>query len=309
LVSLAELVRRAESTDAYEMLKLIRQVESILEEERRSGEQGDIKVDQGLVRIPPSGELTVVGDIHGDMDSLAMILSESRITETATGGKKKMLFLGDYGDRGNRSIEVYHIVLSLKAAFPERVILLRGNHEWPKNLRPVPYDLPSHIEERFHEGSHVLCEEFPRLFDALHQAALVEEKYLFLHGGVPSLVKSLGDIANANLTHPEEPHLEEILWNDPSEELKGTAPSPRGAGKIFGDDVTSRILELVKAKTLIRGHEPCPEGVALSHRGIILTLFSRKGFPYGNVRAAYLTVDLSEPSRSGYALLKSASLF
>ena len=39
-----------------------------------------------------------------------------------------MIFLGDYGDRGANSIEVYYTILKLKIAFPRQVILLRGNH-------------------------------------------------------------------------------------------------------------------------------------------------------------------------------------
>jgi len=309
LTSLGELVERAESIEGREMLSLMREAESILEHERSSGERGDTRISGGLVRVPPSGELTVIGDIHGDVQSLTRILSESRIIERIGEGQRRILFLGDYGDRGDKSPEVYYMVLCLKTAFPESVILLRGNHEWPIDLKPVPYDLPHQLRDRFRDQSRLICEEMPKLFEALHHAAIVEGKYLFLHGGVPSTVQSLDEIANANSTHPATPHLEEILWNDPSEHVSGTASSPRGAGRIFGDDVTSRVLELVKARTLIRGHEPCHEGVAISHKGMILTVFSRKGFPYGNVNAAYLSIDLVQPVCSAHELSRSAFLF
>ena len=42
-----------------------------------------------------------------------------------------LIFLGDYGDRGDKSAEIYYIILKLKLAFPEQVVLLRGNHEAP----------------------------------------------------------------------------------------------------------------------------------------------------------------------------------
>jgi len=309
LTSLSELVKKSESIDGREMLSLMRKAESLLGHERSSGEQGDTRINGGLVHVPPLGKLIVVGDIHGDVQSLTKILSESRIIERIGEGQRRILFLGDYGDRGDKSPEVYYIVLHLKAAFPESVILLRGNHEWPKDLQPIPYDLPHQLRDRFRDRGDLICEEMPKLFEALHHAAIVEGKYLFLHGGVPSLVESLDEIANANSTHPATPHLEEILWNDPSENMKGTVPSPRGAGRIFGEDVTSRVLELVKAKTLMRGHEPCHNGVAISHKGMILTVFSRKGFPYGNVNAAYLGIDLAKPARSAYKLSRSAFLF
>lgn len=309
LTRLEELIQEAKSVAGQEFLTLMRHVESIFKHERSAGEQGDSKIEEGLVHVPPHGTLTVVGDIHGDLESLTWILRDSEAIEKMEEGQRRILFLGDYGDRGDKSPEVYYVVLRLKAAFPGSVILLRGNHEGPMDLQAVPYDLPHQLRDKFRDQSRLICEELPRLFEGLHHAAILEQKYLFLHGGVPSLVGSLGEIARANLTHPATSHLEEILWSDPYEDMEGTAPSPRGAGKIFGENVTSRILSLVNVRTLIRGHEPCQNGASVSHSGMILTVFSRKGFPYGNMHAAYLDIDITEPARSAYDLSGSALRF
>ena len=105
---------------------------------------------------------------------------------------------------------------------------------------------------------------------------------------------SVGDLNQANRMHPKESYLEEMLWSDPAEDLQGTSDSPRGAGKLFGNDVSERILKLLKVKILIRGHQPYDEGYKVSHNGKILTIFSTNKPPYRNKHGAYLKINLSE---------------
>ena len=309
MTSLDGLLERAKFSTAREMLALVKEVESILDRERHQGKQGETTIEEGLVHMPSSGALVVVGDIHGDLESLAHVLKASNALEEIERREKTLLFLGDYGDRGAWSPEVYAVVLSLKIAHPKSVILLRGNHEGPRDIPFVPNDLPCQLRDRFHDQGHCVYIEMQELFEHIHHAAILDGKYLFVHGGVPSLAGSTEDVAKANLTHPLTIHLEEMLWNDPQEHMTGTTPSSRGAGKFFGADVTSRVLKLMNVKTLIRAHEPCQDGFSISHSGMILTLFSRKRPPYGNLNAAYLDMDLAGIALSACELSKSAIMF
>lgn len=70
-------------------------------------------------------DLFIVGDIHGDLDSLDKAIKISGVLE----GKCTLLFLGDYGDRGTATLGVWATVAALKNTCPGNVFLMRGNHE------------------------------------------------------------------------------------------------------------------------------------------------------------------------------------
>ena len=147
------------------------------------------------------------------------------------------------------------------------------------------------------EWSHIYMKLF-KIFDHLYNAVLVDERYIILHGGIPSKASTMDDLAYAHKKHPQESHLEEILWSDPTENMSGIHYSPRGAGRLFGEDVTDKFLTMFNVKALIRGHEPSRDGFKINHNGKILTLFSRRGPPYHNRHGAYLLLNLSEKIKS-----------
>lgn len=306
--NLDNLAKKAVEADIDEFVKLVEAVTELQANEH--GRVGSIRVTGRLVNLMPEGEAVIVGDIHGDLESLVHILKVTDFIERVEKGEQCLLvFLGDYGDRGVHSPEVYYIVLRLKRTFPKNVVLMRGNHEGPEDILAYPHDLPNHLYMKFGENSSLVYVDLRKLFDGLHNAVLVEERYVLLHGGVPTHAKTLDDLAYAHEKHPRETHLEEILWSDPWEGLTGTCASPRGAGKLFGENETRRFLDMLNVKVLIRGHEPSQEGFKISHNGKILTLFSRRGPPYFNEQAAYLQLDLSYKAEDAFQLKRFTKLF
>jgi len=73
--------------------------------------------------------VTIIGDIHGQFYDLLKILSYTDLLKSHMDPNQKVVFLGDYVDRGINSIEVTLLLLGLKIEYPHNVILLRGNHE------------------------------------------------------------------------------------------------------------------------------------------------------------------------------------
>lgn len=118
--------------------------------------------------------VTIVGDIHGQFYDFLQILE--------LGGnppETKYLFLGDFVDRGNWSVEVLLLLFALKINHPGRVFILRGNHECRQmttyfNFRAEcmnKYDLE--VYDRFMDS-----------FDTIPLACLVNSRFLAVHGGI-----------------------------------------------------------------------------------------------------------------------------
>lgn len=304
----SSLAKMATEVRADEFVRLVSKVSGQLANE--NGRLGNLKITGRLVEAEPVGEVIIIGDLHGDLKSLAYILDDSKFLKEAKRNREILLvFLGDYGDRGINSPEVYYVVLKLKEMFPEKVILMRGNHEGPPDLISSPHDLPTQTREKFKEKGSEAYLKLKELFSHLYIGVIVNERFILLHGGAPSQATTLNDVAFANDMHPWKSHLEEILWNDPCNGIKGTIPSPRGAGRLFGVDITNKLLSMLNVKAMIRGHQSCADGYRAMHGGQVITLFSRKGPPYNNIFGAYLRLIISEKLESPKQLIQGMHKF
>jgi protein phosphatase len=291
-LDLFAIVKKAQNIQSKILIETLDKATLLMQNE--NGKIGNLKITNRLVTVEPVGEALVIGDLHGDIESLFQILKESQFvqkmekTEDAT-----IIFLGDYGDRGDKPAETYYMILKLKLDFPKQVILMRGNHEGPKNLVASPHDLPDRFQAKFGEYSNEVYEKTRTLWTCLYNAVFVDGRFLMVHGGVSPEISSLQDIAQAREGN-NEALLVDLLWSDPVEGMRGVSLSERGAGKFFGRDVTEKVLDRVNAQILIRGHEASDTGYKINHGGKVLTLFSRKGPPYFNRYGAYLHVPLAQ---------------
>lgn len=249
-----------------------------------------------VVTFRDEARYVFVGDIHGNLGDLRTILSNYR-EEHLRDGILKMVFLGDYVDRGENQLEVLVTLLELKREYPDSVFLLKGNHEGVDLVEPSPHDFPDELISRYliSEGLKIYGLFVSNVFTRLHLAAYFRGCFLALHGGLPTATYQRAQNLREYLLGPA-PGLSrdliiEILWNDPIESSDEAQESPRGAGMLFGRPVTEWVVKTFDLKLIIRGHEPCAKGYKLNHGGRVITLFSRTGPPYYNTTGAFLDID------------------
>lgn len=214
--------------------------------------------------------LTVFGDVHGDLTAIKH-LKKNIINQIADDKNHKIVFLGDYIDRGPFQIQVLEELLAIYTEYPDQVILLRGNHEGPEDISVSLSDFSYKLSAMFKGKKEMIQGKLSQLFAELYIAAVIPEKTLIIHGGFSS-TKSMNDIRNAVKQHPSKPHLTEILWSDPSNQ-KEDLESTRGLGRRYGIKSTHEFLEKNNLKSLIRGHQHPKKGYSVDN-GKILTLCS-----------------------------------
>ncbi len=282
-----------ETPSCNELARLMRRVRQIHESEVSRRRAGEAERAGGVLLFQePPRRVIVVGDLHGDKATLRRILAKSWTLLD----KALIVFLGDYVDRGTPEgqASVLAAVLRLKLAAPERVILLRGNHEPPPGLEPSPHDFPIALIRLCPDKAGELYEEARLLFDTMPHAALVRGWALLVHGGVPtSTIEGEDELQILGGADDNREALVEILWNDPSDAVEWRSPNyHRGIGYLWGPRVTAEAMQRLGVKFIIRGHEATLKGYKLNHKVNgnfrVVTLFSRVGPPYGSASAAFL---------------------
>ncbi|MFT8322390.1 MAG: metallophosphoesterase [Bacillus sp. (in: firmicutes)] len=72
------------------------------------------------------GTIYSIGDIHGFYEFMLNTLS---LVDLDSSKENKLIFLGDYVDRGKDSCQALYHIKELEEKYPEQVIVLLGNHE------------------------------------------------------------------------------------------------------------------------------------------------------------------------------------
>lgn len=243
-----------------------------------------VKSQGPLLRLKPP--CYVIGDVHGDIHDLLRILSE--IGDLT---KAKIIFLGDYIDRGGFSIEIVITLFTLICKFPDNIILLRGNHEFPNVYNCV--SLQEEVNQLYQNNS--LFGIIHSVFSWLPLAALVSDTYLCLHGGIGPDFTKISDIENIQypiLDYDDNKIVTDILWSDPCKTTKNYIESSRGRGSFFGVTAISNFLKENNLKMVIRGHQCVAKGVEKFDE-MVYTVFSTSFYNDEENFGAFIEIDES----------------
>ncbi len=244
------------------------------------------KHEPQLIDVSSKGrDVVIIGDLHGDAVTLNLILSRYNVDEYT------LVFLGDYVDRGDGQLDVLTKLLTLKMEHPDKVIMLRGNHESP--LTNYTYGFVDELARRFEDESiawFMYNEVFVKMFSNMPYACVIDGSLFLAHGGLAHELRRPEDV-NRIPKGDEIPRNRlalEILWNDPSDQveyfemnyIRGSDPSSGMHIYFWGYRKTEEFIRESGVKAVIRGHEYCAEGYKLNHGGKVVTVFSSRASPY-----------------------------
>ena len=167
------------------------------------------------------------------------------------------LFLGDYVDRGYDSVETVCTVLAMKARWPDRVTLLRGNHE-SRQITQV-YGFYDECLRKY--GGADAWRYITDAFDHLPLAATVENEIFCPHGGLSPSLDTLDHVRELQRARevPHEGPMCDLLWSDPDDRC-GWGISPRGAGYTFGQDISEQFNHANGLDLIARAHQLVQDG-------------------------------------------------
>ncbi|CAM9253745.1 unnamed protein product, partial [Laminaria digitata] len=250
--------------------------------------------------VAKDGKMTVVGDIHGQLQDLFSIFTINGLPCV----QNQYLFNGDFVDRGPCGAEVLFTLCAFKVMEPNCIRLNRGNHESRQQNKLMGFE-----EEIFDKypgpNGRMLLRACHQVFDALPLCTLIQARcddtpIFVVHGGLfPHDGVTLNHIKG--MSRKREPPIhggsfedqqifEAMLWSDPRP-IQGRQLSARGAGVEFGQDITHEFLRTNHAALIIRSHECVREGFELLHSGRLITLFSASRYcGMQTNKGAFLTI-------------------
>ena len=250
-----------------------------------------------LVDVPAPSY--VFGDIHGNFQDLLYFMSNLIPFKHIKYSSHNYVFLGDYVDRGRYDVECVAYLIALKVQAPNKVFLLRGNHEDRRQNAKLEESYLKHCIELFGKADgHEVWEKTNEVFDLMPLCAVIDDKLFCAHGGVPRTpidpntgkltpIRQLVNKVQVPLLdiNDSEDHLKQLacdlLWADPSQEkgiMMFERNESRGCSCVFGQEAIEEFLEVNKFESIFRAHQWFSFGVNIAKSAKVITLFTSSNY-------------------------------
>jgi hypothetical protein len=246
----------------------------------------EVPVSPPLAQLPnrPFSEAIVFGDTHGDWRSSERVVAEFR----GAAEDHILLGLGDYVDRApddcdEGSVANALYLVGLVARYPDRVVLVKGNHELNRWIGVLPHDLPEEVDQLWGPDEN----RYQRIASLLERgpyAAVSPSGVYFAHGGFPR-VSQTNDWKSLYSGLDEELTLD-VAWGECG------ASRPRRAGiRPFDEAELVRFLQQSGTRLFLRGHDPDLTGRWVFGQRCLTLHTSRIYERYGGVVYARVPLD------------------
>ncbi|XP_034914757.1 serine/threonine-protein phosphatase 7 isoform X2 [Populus alba] len=241
--------------------------------------------EPNCVRIDDCNEnsrVVVVGDVHGQLHDVMFLLQDAGFPCE----DRFFVFNGDYVDRGAWGLETFLLLLAWKVFLPQRVFLLRGNHE-SKYCTSV-YGFEKEVLAKYGDKGKHVYRKCLGCFEGLPLASVIAGRVYTAHGGLfrsvsitpskrskgkknrriilnsetkPLCLGSLEELSKARRSVLDPPWEGQnlipgdVLWSDPTMKSGLSPNTERGIGLLWGPDCTEDFLKKFQLKLIIRSHE------------------------------------------------------
>lgn len=252
-----------------------------------------------LLKLDPP--MLICGDIHGQYSDLLQLFKLGGLPSSS-----RYLFLGDYVDRGDNSIEVCMLLMCYKILHPNNIFMIRGNHECESVNRM--YGFYDECKNRY---SSIIWKKINACLMYLPVAATIDKNIFCIHGGLSPRLKFVEQINTLQRGHkiPSDGILCDVTWSDPcfdESQVEKWVPSDRGVSFTYNGDAVKEFCKTNGFDLICRAHQVVETGYKFSYGRKLVTVFSAPNYckSYGN-SAAMLKVE--EDLTCSFIILKPVS--
>ena len=243
--------------------------------------------------------VNVCGDIHGQYSDLIRLFEAGGYPPEVN-----YLFLGDYVDRGQQSIETICLLFCFKIKCINNFFLLRGNHECATLNRE--YGFYDECKRRYNIK---LWKKFVDVFNCMPYSAIVEDKIIFMHGGLSPILQNLSQLNEIMRPTdvPDEGLLCDLVWSDPESNLKGWGINSRGVSCTFNERIVDNFLTIHNLEVLVRAHQVVEKGYEFFNGRKCVTIFSAPNY-CGEFDNAGAMMTINEDLVCGFKVFKPKTI-